>query len=182
VVGDVQETGEEFHARFSARRRTYHYYVRRERPSPFQGRYLLYEPGLRSDAATRMREALRALEGTHDFAPLSTGGAAPAASTRTVFRTALEERGSLLRMELEANAFLRSMVRVIVGVALEIGRGRRDPEALGEVLRTGKALAEIQPASPRGLFLVRVEYPDGYSSGAGDPSAELVRLVEDVGR
>ncbi|MCC2669362.1 MAG: pseudouridylate synthase, partial [Armatimonadetes bacterium] len=131
VVRHVEETTPAFHARFSAVRRTYHYYVCGFQPSPFLGRHALCEPRLRDDAAQRMEQALRPLLGTHDFTALATAGFTGPA-VRTLFEGRMRERGRLLRVELTADGFLRSMVRVITGWLVEIGRGCREPEALGE--------------------------------------------------
>jgi tRNA pseudouridine38-40 synthase len=170
----VEETEGEFHARFTAARRTYHYYFCRERPSPFLARYVLHTEGLPEAAGERIRSALPALRGTHDFGAFAVGGTERPSSIRTVSAAALEEQGALLRLEVSADGFLRSMVRRIVGLLLEIGRGRREPEAVAAALRTGHMSAPTAP--PHGLFLARVEYPDGYPPpGRGAPEFWNVR-------
>lgn len=160
VVRHVEETSAEFHARYSAVRRTYHYYVSRFQPSPFLAPYVLYEPRLREDAAERWERALATLRGTHDFSAFAAAGSSGPA-TRTIFGSRVPERGGLLRMELTADGFLRSMVRIITGWLVEIGRGERAPEALEGALQ-GTTPGEVATAPPHGLFLARVEYPDRY--------------------
>lgn len=165
VVRRAEEAEAGFHARFDAARRTYHYYVSREQPSPFLARYAVYERGLRADAAERIREALRALEGKHDFAAFAAVGSVTHTTVRTVFCTGVSEEGPLLRLEIAADAFLRNMVRLVAGLALEIGRGREEPEAMARVLAAGRWARLAAP--PHGLFLVRVEYPDGFPGPSG---------------
>lgn len=153
---------EGFHARFSALRRTYHYYVSPEPPAPFAARYVAYVPGLAADGVDRMRAALPVLLGEHDFGAFCAAGMRTANTVRTMHAATLARVGPLLRLELTANAFLHSMVRAIAGTLLEIGKGRREPEALREALEARDRSAAGPTAPARGLFLARVEYPDGY--------------------
>jgi tRNA pseudouridine38-40 synthase len=161
LARQVEETSPEFHARFGASRRTYSYYLSRQQPSPFAARYVVHEPFLAERGVERMNAALPALVGRHDFAAFCAAGPAERSTERTVCRAAIEERGSLLRLELTADAFLHNMVRIIAGALLEIGRGRREPEALREALES-RRMEAVATAPPHGLFLARVEYPDGY--------------------
>ncbi len=166
VVRHVEETGQEFHARYSAVRRTYHYYLCRERPTPYQARFAAWEEGLGEDAAERMRAALRFLEGRRDFAPLADGDDESAGTVRTVYSTGVLERGSAVRLEIAADGFLRSMVRRVVGLVLEVGRGRETPDVVARVLEEQRRPASVT-ASPQGLCLVRVDYPDGFPGAFG---------------
>ena len=183
VVRQVEETSERFHARFSAVRRTYRYNISRAQPSPVLARYSVYEPWLAGDAGVRMREATAALVGRHDFRAFCVGAAEERSCVRTMLKTALEERGALLCVELTADAFLRSMVRMIAGMLLKIGRGQYEPRVVVEALRSGRHLVPPLCAPPHGLFLMRVEYPDGYpplleEAGVADDLTTLVRELE----
>jgi len=168
TVRAVEEAPPGFHARFSARARIYHYWLCRERPSPVLGRYVAPAERLRDDSAERMRAALPSLVGRHDFGAFCASDAVVHTTVRTVSRAVLEESGALLRLELRADAFLKGMVRSIVGMLLEIGEGRQEPEALSEVLEGRERTRAAKPAPARGLFLVSVEYPDGYPAGRAD--------------
>lgn len=162
LVGAVEETRPEFHARYSATRRSYRYFVSAARPTPFAARYVLYEPRLRPGAAERMEAALGPLVGRHDFAAFCAAGSELRGTVRTLEGARLLRRGALWCVELTADAFLRNMVRIVAGLLLEIGTGRREPEALGAALRARSRPPAVQTAPPHGLFLTRVEYPDGY--------------------
>ncbi|HEU4751764.1 MAG TPA: tRNA pseudouridine(38-40) synthase TruA, partial [Armatimonadota bacterium] len=140
VVRHVEETETSFHARYHAVSRSYSYFIMRRQPSPFQARYTLYEPALREDAAPRIESAARPLLGRHDFQVFSTGGLHGRSPERTVLRAGVVAEGDLLRIDLTADSFLRSMVRVIVGLLLEVGRGRRSPESVRQVLRKQEEL------------------------------------------
>ncbi len=165
VVRHAEETMPDFHARFGAARRTYRYYASGDLPSPFLERYVTYAPGLRPDAAERIRIGLAPLVGRHDFVTFCDADAASKGTVRNLLRAEVRERGALLAIELTADAFLRSMARTIVGMALDIGKGRSEPETLVESLAARDRAAAAMTAPANGLFLMRVDYPDGYPEG-----------------
>jgi tRNA pseudouridine38-40 synthase len=171
VARHAEETGPEFHARYNARQRTYEYYVDRERPEPALARYVVFEPHLREGAVERMREALPAIVGTHDFATFCAAGSGVESTVRTIVAAEADQDGSMLRVRITANAFLKSMVRIIAGTLIDIGRGRREPDGLRRSLDARNRLAAAMTAPPHGLFLTKVEYPDGY------PEAGVLRRV-----
>jgi tRNA pseudouridine38-40 synthase len=106
-----------------------------------------------------MRAAAEALLGTHDFASFRAAGGEGRTSVRTLSRLELSgERGGELRFEVEGNAFLRHMVRNLVGTLLEVGRGRRPADWPAEVLAARDRRLAGPTAPARGLTLVRVDY------------------------
>jgi tRNA pseudouridine38-40 synthase len=163
-VRDAAAVEKGFSARFSARERAYVYVLlaRRER-SALLARYAYHVARpLDLDA---MRAAGACLAGEHDFAALIAGCSGPA--VRSISQLEIEPRGELLRIGVSAQAFLRHMVRAIVGALVECGGGRRSPRQLAEDLRTNRAIgAAMAPA--HGLFLAGVRY-DGYDSFAEPP-------------
>lgn len=160
AVAKAEEVEPGFHARFSAKSRTYGYLVwtRRSR-SAIWGRYSLHvKRGLDVD---RMRIAAVDLIGSHDFAAFAKTGGSPGPSTvRDLSRMSIRSlsEGRILFV-VTANGFLRSMVRNIVGVLLEIGVGDLEPSAVREILDTRDRVANpVAPAAPHGLCLLNVEY------------------------
>ncbi len=159
AVASVEEAQPDFHARFSARRRTYGYLIwtRRTR-SALWGRYSLH--CRRSLDIALMRQAAAPLGGTHDFASFARAGGDPGRTTvRDLHRLSVRQTQNGLLVTVTANGFLRSMVRNLVGGLVAAGAGDVPPEALEEILaRRDRALNPIPPAVPQGLCLLRVDY------------------------
>jgi tRNA pseudouridine38-40 synthase len=163
-VSAVEEVCEDFHARYSAVSRTYHYFLCAEAPSPMLGRYVWWVPEPAADRTgrtDRLSRALSALDGTHDFGAFCTDRSEAGSTVRTVLSTAVETRGPMVRVALRANGFLRSMVRLIVGELVEIAAGRAEVASVEQRLADPERVPG-KPAPAQGLFLAHVEYPDGY--------------------
>jgi len=160
AVASAEEVPLDFHARFSARSRSYGYLVwtRRTR-SALWGRYSLHVK--RTVDIDRMRIAAEMLKGNQDFAAFAKTGGSPGPSTvRDLQRLSVRRlsEGRILFV-VTANGFLRSMVRNIVGVLLEVGVGDLEPSAVQEILDTRDRVANpVAPAAPHGLCLLKVEY------------------------
>jgi tRNA pseudouridine38-40 synthase len=163
----VEEAGEGFNARFSARWKTYRYrLLNREVGDPFE-RTLAWHVPHRLDVAG-MRDALGSIVGTHDFAAFQAAGSRVTTTERTVRAAALwqgpehpsERRPDVLVIEVTANGFLRHMVRTIVGTVVEVGLGRRSAASLAEALAARDRRLAGPTAPGHGLYLVGVEYGD----------------------
>src|SRR5262245_33731808 len=141
----------DFHARFDARGKTYRYRVWRAGAfSPFQRRYAWHLPvPLDVDAMTA---AARLVEGTHDFAAFQGQGSDTPSTTRTIEALRIVDCGLRIDIDVSGSGFLRHMVRTLVGTLVEIGRGRRPPEWIGEVVDSRDRTRAGQTAPAHGLF------------------------------
>jgi tRNA pseudouridine38-40 synthase len=167
VVFDVSVVPEEWHARFSALSRTYVYAVlNSELHDPWLARTSLHHPG-RLDVEA-MNEGAGHLIGLHDFTSFGRLPDEEAAPERRLYELSWTRRGSLLRMTVRANAFIRQMARSIAGTLLEVGAGSRSPDELPATLEARDRNAVGRVAPPHGLCLTSVEYADGWS-GPFDP-------------
>jgi tRNA pseudouridine38-40 synthase len=157
VVCQAEEAPLDFDARRSARCKAYRYTIlRRDYPSAWMGRHTLYVSGpLDADA---MAEAARAVVGTHDFSAFRAATCAAKSPVRSVMDASWRVAGDLYQFEITANAFLQHMVRILVGTFLDVGRGKRAPTDVADVLASRNRRCAGKTAPPHGLCLVEVQY------------------------
>lgn len=146
-----------FSARFDAIRRTYRYFIDRSAvPSPFDSRYA-WHSGYSLDV-DRMQQVAGQLVGVHDFSSFCRK--APGRSmVREVFSAEFTEEGSKLVFEVVGRAFCHQQIRSFVSFLVEVGRGRREPETITEVLAARDRSVAAGAAPSRGLFLWEIRYP-----------------------
>jgi tRNA pseudouridine38-40 synthase len=183
-VTSAEEAAADFHARFGARAKTYRYRVwNGDVLSPFDRQYA-WHVAAQLDV-DRMAQAARFVEGRHDFAAFQAAGSDTKSTQREVFVSRIicklsttedtedtEEQnytpigfplsvlrgGELIEYEITGDGFLRHMVRTIVGMLVEIGRGARPVEFISDAIESRNRAATGPTAPPEGLFLVRVTY------------------------
>jgi tRNA pseudouridine38-40 synthase len=175
-VTGVEQAADDFHARFSARSKTYRYVIRNAPiVSPFERAYVWHlQDRLDLEA---MRQGAAALVGSHDFAAFRSVGGEVKTTIRAIARSEIlvgrtlsaapgepdearptNDEESLLVYEITGDGFLRHMVRAIVGTLVEIGRGQRPAASITALLAGGSRAEAGATAPPQGLFLVRVDY------------------------
>lgn len=172
----VAQAPEGFHPRFSARARTYRYWVYQQVPevgipqlrrAPLKERYVLLETRMLDLEA--MNHAAASLIGEYDFATFGQ----PPDGDKTIRRIIQAEwqvvvdnltkpasAGRMIVFTITANAFLRHMVRNIVGTLLEVGRQERTVSEITRALEACDRTLSGAPVPPQGLVLERVSYPD----------------------
>jgi tRNA pseudouridine38-40 synthase len=149
--------GQEFHARFSARARTYHY-VLYNNPNPSS--LLAGRAGwvFRPLDVERMREAAAHLIGTHDFSSFRASGCQAKSPVKQMHELSIERRGDIIVLTVRASAFLHHMVRNLVGALIYVGTGRNEPAWMADVLASRNRDAAAPTFMPDGLYLAKIDY------------------------
>ena len=153
----AREVSPEFHSRFAARQRSYHYLLlnRPERPGLLDGRVGWCHRPLDVDA---MRHAAAALIGEHDFSAFRSSECQAPSPVKTLETIALDRDGALITLQFVANAFLHHMVRNIVGTLVKVGQGGRGVEWAAEIL-AGRDRTRAAPTfMADGLYLSGIDY------------------------
>jgi tRNA pseudouridine38-40 synthase len=164
-VLEVEEAAADFHARKSARAKTYRYRIFREAICPpFVARYVWHYPYPLNEAAMARAGAL--VEGEHDFTsfaavdPEREREGAPVSNLRRIFSSSWERKRDELVYTVKGSGFLHHMVRNLVGTFILVGKGEEAlrPEEVTRILEARKRSAAGATAPASGLYLVNVEY------------------------
>lgn len=170
AIVEASEAADDFHPRFSATGKHYRYLVftRGDRSPRWRDR-AWHVPGTLDLAA--MRQAAAALVGEHDFAAFRAAGCTARRTVRRIEDIAIAggaardpEEPWLICVDVRGNAFLRNMVRIVVGTLVEVGTGRRPIEQVAEILASRDRTRAGITAPAHGLELVSVRY-DGRKIG-----------------
>jgi len=157
-----------FHPRKDAVRKTYVYFVTNQRNSPvFLGRYSWLVP--QALDMESMEEASQALVGKHDFSAFMGAGSDIKDSVREIYSLDIGKlrginfmtsclKGNFIKISMEADGFLRHMVRNVVGTLIEIGRGKVSADMMKEILKSLDRRRAGQTAPANGLFLEGIKY------------------------
>ena len=161
-VTNASRAADDFHARFSARSRTYVYALLEGIvPDPFLADTTVWHPEpLDLDA---VGEAAGHLLGPNDFSSFGRVPEPGASAERVLYELRATREGRLVRIRARANAFIQQMVRSLVGTLVQVGEGKRSPSEIPAILAARDRAAAGPVAPPHGLCLVSVEYDDGWS-------------------
>lgn len=168
-VHGISPVPEDFHARFSATSREYHYFVHLKK-DPFMGQFS-HHCKFPLDIG-KMNRAAEMMLGRHDFSCFEKSGGNNVTSICTVTYAAWEaytpthlsvlgypaEPGDYIVFTIRADRFLRNMVRAVVGTLLDIGRGRKEAEWMEELIKSGTRSDAGQSVPGNALFLSKVKY------------------------
>ena len=153
AVSELEPAEESFHSRFSATGRTYEYRIRNASERDPLERLREHWLTVPLDLAA-MERASEKLLGRHDFSAFAAGPG----GVRTVRKAGWCRDGALLRFEITADAFLRGMVRAIVGTLIWVGRGKVDVDAFAQIVASQDRSRAGPSAPAKGLCLIAVEY------------------------
>jgi tRNA pseudouridine38-40 synthase len=155
-IKSVTKVKDDFHARFSAKKKIYRYQMVLTEPSVFERFYFAFVPYKLNVAL--MRKEAKDLLGRHDFKCFQGSGRLAKDTIRVISKVSLVKKGNKLIVTIEGNGFLYNMVRNIAGTLIEIGRGKFPQGTVKKLIR-GKDRRKSGPtAKACGVVLVGVKY------------------------
>lgn len=170
AIREADEVDDAFHPRFSATGKHYRYtiLVARDRSPRWRHRAWFVSDPLDVDA---MRAAATYLVGQHEFDAFRAAGCAAKTTRRTIESITIGHADETLIVDVRGNAFLRNMVRIVVGTVVEVGVGRWPPAQVAEILAAKDRTQAGITAPAHGLELVEVRY-DGRRPAAVSPDED----------
>ncbi len=156
-VLSVETVEERFHARLTAKGKTYEYRIDNgEVANVFSRKYTMRE-GAPLDLEAMKKASVHFL-GTHDFMTFCANKKMKKSTVRTITSIEIEEKDGIVYIRYTGNGFLYNMVRILTGTLIEVGRGMRKPEEMSAVLEALDRGAAGFTAPAQGLYLVKVVY------------------------
>lgn len=153
----VEIADERFHARLTAKGKTYEYRIDNgEVANVFQRKFTMREENPLD--LGEMRKAASHFVGTHDFKTFCANKKMKKSTVRTITAIGIEERDGIVSIRYTGNGFLYNMVRILTGTLIEVGRGKRKPEEMQSILAAMDRGAAGFTAPAQGLFLLEVMY------------------------
>ena len=152
----AEEVDEDFHSRYSAKKKTYRYQVYNS----------LYRSPIYADISypvkydldiDKMKKEAKSLIGTYDFKGFMSSGSSVIDTVRTIYNIEVSKSEDLIIIEIEGNGFLYNMVRIIAGTLVDIGRGRI-AEKMSTIIESKSRSMAGHTAPAHGLFLKKVDY------------------------
>ena len=159
-VKKIQTVQDDFHARYSARRRVYRYILKEGESNPFLDEFVTFVDQIDIQL---LQKAIKEFEGTHDFCGFYKKGSDNKTTIRTIYKTRVYKHKGLIVLYFEANGFLRSQIRLMVGMLLGLNSGKYKIEDLeNQLTPTGhfacKQKIAFKPAPSNGLYLAKIFY------------------------
>ncbi len=150
----LEQVDDNFHARYSAKKRAYRYILSIQKPNPFLANLVTYIDTIDEE---KIREAIALFEGEHNFENFKKSGSDTENFVRKIYKTRVYNHKGYIVLYFEANGFLRSQIRLMVGFLLEISSGKYTKEDLLEQLNCNKNF-KLKPAPHQGLYLCNIIY------------------------
>lgn len=155
-IKSISAVNEDFHARFSAKKRSYRYIVSTKPSNPFFNDYITY---IKHIDEKKIKEVIGLFVGKYDYKNFSKEGSDPSSTIRTVYEAKFYRYKEFYVFKFSSNGFLRSQIRLMVGFLLAICEGKRTIDDLKEHLTTQNPKNRFKkPADSNGLYLSRVIY------------------------
>lgn len=155
-IKSVEQVEESFHARFSATSKEYRYYINIGEYNPLT---IKYAPNITYLDFDKMNEAIKLFEGTHNFKGFASATIDPRKdTTKTIFKACINRYSNYLEFIFIGTSFLKYQIRRMMGLLIDIGRGKEQKEKIIEVLNKADPSISHKVADGCGLYLYNVKY------------------------
>ena len=152
----AKKVSSNFHARFSSKKKEYIYLINIGEYNPMMRNYIYqYNRPLNID---NMKKGLQLLEGTHDFTSFVSSEDERENKVRTIYKTNLTVKKDIIELSFQADGFMKYQVRNMVGLLLDIGKGKKEVEDVMKIIEIKDRRASSKTAAPEGLYLKKVWY------------------------
>ena len=149
LVKHIQSVDDDFHARYSAKKRIYRYIIKESASNPFESNFVTF---LNSLNFRQVEKNIKLFIGEHDFKQFMKTGSDVKTTTRVIYKAfAYKHNGSII-LNFEGNGYLRSQIRLMVGALLQL-----DETEIKEQLNCQRK-HKIRPAPSNGLYLAKIKY------------------------
>lgn len=157
-INNIEECGEEFHARFSAKNKTYEYWFYIGQNSiPVYDR-VASNIGYNIDIS-KIIKACKYIKGEHDFTSFCASNTSVVDKVRTIYDIDIVSiDNNLYKLVITGNGFLYNMVRIIMGTLVDVGMGKISPETVKLIIESKDRSKAGKTAEPKGLYLKKVSY------------------------
>ncbi|MDD2400755.1 MAG: tRNA pseudouridine(38-40) synthase TruA [Clostridia bacterium] len=157
VVREAYDVSNEFHSRYSAKKKTYCYTFFNDKVMDPCWRNFAYRVPMRLDI-NEMKKACKEFEGQHDFRAFCASNTTVRSFIKTIDYCSIKTEDKIIIFKVTGNGFLYNMVRIMGGTLLEIGQGKRCAEDILRLLATGDRTKSGLTLPPQGLCLLAVDY------------------------
>jgi tRNA pseudouridine38-40 synthase len=157
VIRDAKEVSEDFHPRYSAIEKTYHYQILNEKFQIPQYRNISAFISIDLDI-NEMNRAAQSFIGTYDFTSFCSTGSSVKTTVRTIYKSSVQKQSPFIIFEVTGNGFLYNMVRIMAGTLIEVGIGKKEPSDIKDIILSKNRNLAGKTAPPQGLTLIEINY------------------------
>ena len=156
-IKKAEEVDEKFHARYNCKKKRYRYTINNSEQGSAIYRNLEYHVPKKLNIS-KMKNAIKYIEGEHDFSSFKSSGTSSKSSVRVIYKAEIIEDGEKIYIELTGNGFLYNMVRIIAGTLVEVGLGKIKPEEIKNIIEKKERILAGKTLPAHGLCLMEVQY------------------------
>jgi len=148
-VKKINHVKDDFHARYSAKKRTYRYIIKTTQNNPFEKDFVTF---LQTINFEEIEENIKLFTGEHDFKQFMKTGSDINSTRRVIYKAFAYKHKEYIILNFEANGFLRSQIRLMVGALLTLNAQKIQQQL------NGTQKYKVKPAPPNGLYLAKITY------------------------